>query len=117
MKKRVEKYRKLPSFDAVPAYLRSLREHISPIAYARFYGNFVTTTGILRRFSFQVILDAGLSGVEKYRIVRAICGRLLQNRIPRHEPGQIFSSSKLFELTDWVQVRKILQYEVGMVYG
>jgi len=117
LKKLVRKYRKLANFDPLPAYLRSLREHIIPIAYARFYGNFVTTTGILRRFSFQVRLDASLSGVEKYRIVRAICGRLLLNNIPRHEPGQVFSFSELFDWTQWIQVRKVMQYEVGMAYG
>jgi len=117
LKKRVKKYRRLPKFDPLPAYLRNLRELISPIVYARFYGNFVTTTGKLRRFSFQVKLDADLSGAEKYRIVRAIVRKLLLNQIPKHEPGQVFSFSELFKMTRWIQVRKVLQYKVGMAYG
>jgi len=120
LKKRVKKCRRLPKFNPLPAYLRNLRELISPIVYARFYGNFVTTTGKLRRFSFQVRLDAArarLSGAEKYRIVRAICGKLLLNQIPKHKPGQVFSISELFDMTRWIQVRKVLQYKLGMAYG
>jgi hypothetical protein len=116
IKKHVKKYRKVPDFDPLPASLRSLREYISPTVYARFYGNFITITGKLRRFSFQVKLDAGLNGQEMHRIVRAICGRLLLNNIPKHEPGQVFSFSELFDRTQWIQVRKVMQYEVGMVY-
>ena len=117
MKKYVRKRRELPDFDSLPAYLRDLRAHISPITYARFYGNFVTKTGKLRRFSFQVKLTANLSGKEKYRIVRAICGKLLLNKIPTHEPGQVFSFNELWHQTRWIRVRKLRQYEVGMGYG
>lgn len=118
MKKRA-KYRRLPKFERMPDSLRKLREQMElmyPAIYARFYGKFITTTGMLRRFSFQVKLDAGLSGQKMYKIVREIVSALLLNKIPRHRPGEVFSVSEL-EQARWVVVRKVLQYKVGMVYG
>lgn len=114
IKKHVKKYRKVPDFDPLPASLRSLRGYISPTVYARFYGNFITITGKLRRFSFQVKLDAGLSGQEMERIVRTVSGALKQNRVPRHEPGQIFGFDELFDQTHWVEVRRVTQYDVDV---
>lgn len=117
-KKYVKKLRKLPKFKPLPAGLLSARKYFAGTkTYARFYGNFITPTGKIRRFSFQVILDSGLSGWEKYDVVRSVCGNLLQNEIPMHEPGQIFSFHELLHHTEWIRVRKVLQYKVGMTYA
>ncbi len=109
--------RKLPKFNPLPVHLANLRRGIAPFDFARFYGNFVTLTGKLKRFSFQVRMGAQSSGAEKYTKIRIVCQNLLQNKVPVHEPGQIFSFDELLHKTHWTLVRRIAEYKVGMQYG
>lgn len=118
MKKYVTKYRKISKFNPLPADLRNRLNHLlHPTCCARFYGNFETITGKIRRFSFQVDLGPYWSGAEMYKAVRLVCVNILQDRIPIHEQGQIFSLDDLLHSTPWFRVRRILDYEVGMTYG
>jgi hypothetical protein len=117
MKRYVNKYRKIPKFNRLPANLRKSLNFLHPTCYARFYGNFETITGRIRRFSFQLDLGPYWNGAEMYQAVRRVCSSILQNRIPIHEQGQIFRLDELFDSTPWIQVRRVLDYKVGMTYG
>jgi len=91
VKKYKKKERKLPKLNPLPTYIANLRKYFAPMhAYARFYGNFVTSTGKTRRFSFQVILPFDLNGYDKYRVVRSVCNRRLQKEITLHNIHQQF---------------------------
>jgi hypothetical protein len=110
--------RKLPKLNPLPKQIEKLRQYFAPTeTYARFYGEYATSLGKIRRFSFQVALDPDTRGWEKYSIISHICNTILQNKIPLHEPGQVFSFHELYHHTQWVRVRSILQYKVGMAYG
>ena len=121
-KKYVKKQRKLPKFNPKPTNLNDMRNTLqnyfaSRITYARFYGDYRILTGREKRFSFQVKLDAGLRGYEKYQDIKTICDRILQNKIPNHEPGEVFGFHELLHHTQWFPVRKILNYKVGVPYA
>lgn len=114
---RRRKGRRYPEFRPVPLGLRQARPSIQR-DYARFYGNYVSKFGKIKRFSFQVRIDLSKGGQLFGRLIRTTCGRLLQNQIPLHKQGQVFSSfAELFHRTAWIQVRKVRNYEVGMSYG
>lgn len=121
--KYIKKGTKLPKFKPLPTKLinarDALRNYFASIkTYARFYGDYLELfTGKRRRFSFQVFLDSGFSGAEKYELVSSICDRLLNKKVPIHEPGQIFTYHELLHHTPWTPVRRLLQYEVWMRYG
>jgi hypothetical protein len=122
-KKYVKKGMKLPKFKPLPTKLENMRNALRNYfatfkTYARFYGDYLDIfTRKRKRFSFQVFLDSTLTGGEKYEIVSSICNLILKNKIPLHEPGQIFSYHELLHHTHWTPVRRLLQYEVGMRYG
>jgi hypothetical protein len=86
--------------------------------YARFYGNFTTMVGKLKRFSFQVRADTVRNNKMLYQLIKATCGKILRNQVPVHTQGQTFSSfGELFRRTPWIRVRKVRNYKVGMKYG
>jgi hypothetical protein len=117
MKTYKKKERTLPKFNPLPTYIANLRDSFGPRqTYARFYGDYVTFKGRTRRFSFQMILPFESDGDERYFMVRSICGRLLEKEIPLHEPGQVFDFNKLLRRTQWIRIRRITEYKVGMSY-
>jgi len=122
-KKYVKKGTKLPKFKPLPIKLENMRIALQNYfasfkTYARFYGDYIDSlTRKRKRFSFQVYLPSDLNGIEKYDVVRSICNSLLKNRIPLHNPGEIFAHHELLHHKHWIPVRRLLQYEVGMIYG
>ncbi len=121
-KKYIKKQRELPKFRPLPTKLadklNTMQNYFASFkTYTRFYGDYRTLTGRTRRFSFQVLLDSGLRGYEKYQDIRTICNRILQNKVPNHEPGEVFGFHELLHHTQWFPVRKIIKYKVGVPYG
>lgn len=104
-------------FRPAPLSLRQLRYGVRYNEYARFYGNYVSMTGKRKRFSFQIRVSPRLSGRQKYRLIVRTCNALLDNTIPQHRQGEVFDNfGDLLKRTKWFRVRKLRQYEAGMVY-
>lgn len=103
----------------VPAHLKSMRIGATHRWFARFYGTYETMTGKLRRFSFQVLVSPKLSKNRKALAdnMRMTCGALLEGEIPEHMQGDTFHSFKELRLARWFQVRRLRNYEAGVVYG
>ena len=122
-KKYVKRGTKRPKFKPLPTKLENMRIALENYGfsfktYGRFYGDYIDScTRKRKRFSFQVFLSSTLSGRDRYEIIRSICNSLLKNRIPLHNPGEIFSYHELLHHKHWTPVRRLLQYEVGMIYG
>lgn len=111
------KDRKLPKLKSLPEMKEALRNYFASIkTYARFYGDYVTLVGKKNRFSFQVLLSSSLTGPEKYDVVTAICNKILQNKVPLHEPGQVFNFHELLHHTQWIPIRKLLNYKADVNY-
>lgn len=104
----------------VPARLRRMRGTTEHRWYARFYGNYISMTGIRRRFSFQVKITRRLSRNKKAlrRVIsRVVEGLKYDKYVPEHMQGEVFSSyGKLLYETPWRRVRKLLNYEAGVIY-
>ena len=52
MRESVRIERRVPKLRPLPTNLRKRR--VTPVDYARFYGNYTTKTGKIKRFSFQI---------------------------------------------------------------
>jgi len=114
---RRRKGRRYPEFRPLPLGLRQARPP-EQRDYARFYGNFLNQFGKIKLFSFQLRIDRSKGGKLACFQVRTICGKLLQNQIPVHKQGQVFRSlGELLFRTQWIRVRKVRNYEVGMSYA
>jgi hypothetical protein len=102
-----------------PEYLKGMRIGATHRWFARFYGNYETITGKLRRFSFQVRVSPKLSQNRKALAnnIRMTCGTLLDGNIPEHMQGDTFHSFIDLRLARWFRVRRLRDYEAGVVYG
>jgi hypothetical protein len=112
-KVKYKKTRKIPKYISMPEAIAKIRTYFSSDTYARFYGNYTSRLGKHRRFSFQVKLNPEDN---KYRIITAICGRLLDETIPFHSPGQVFSVDNILNYAEWIPIRRLEKYKVGMRY-
>jgi hypothetical protein len=102
-----------------PAYLKRMRIGATHRWFARFYGNYESMTGKLRRFSFQVRVSPELSQNRRVLAdnIRTTCGALLENNVPEHMQGDTFHSFRDLMLARWFRVRRLRNYEAGVVYG
>lgn len=103
-----------------PEHLQRMRYGATPRWYARFYANYETMTGNLRRLSFQVKVSPELTKNRRVLAdnIRETVSALLDNYVPEHEQGDTFYSfEELMEETRWFRVRKLRNYEAGVVYG
>jgi len=104
----------------VPARLKRMRHGVTPRWYARFYGNYVSTTGKRKRFSFQVKISRRLSQNRRTlaRLIRSTCIALKYDRmVPEHIQGEIFPTFlTLLYRTPWFGIRRLMNYEPGVVY-
>lgn len=115
MKERVRIEREIPKFRPLPTSLRKRR--VTPIDHARFYGNYTTKIGKIKRFSFQIKIPHYLSGKQTYRIMKFTCQKLLYEKsIPFDKQGKTYTFGELMQRTPWIRVRKIRDYKAGMVY-
>ncbi|MEM2111349.1 MAG: hypothetical protein QXX08_05675 [Candidatus Bathyarchaeia archaeon] len=104
-------------FRPVTLALRWLRSGARYREYARFYGSYVTITGKIKRFSFSVKVNPRLNNRVKYRRIVTVCNSLLDKMIPEHKQGDIFNTfAELLYRTRWFRVRRLRNYQAGMVY-
>lgn len=86
----------------------------------RVYGLVETMTGKRKRLSFQVKVSSTLMRNKRRlnELIRAIVNAIkYQKKVPVHRQGDVFSSfSELFNRTEWVRIRRLLTYKVGMHY-
>jgi hypothetical protein len=106
-------------YRPVPERLRRMRIGATHRWFARFYGNYETITGHLRRFSFQVRISSELSQDRRAlaNYMRMICGALLERNVPEHVQGETFHSFRDLMLARWFRVRRVRNYEAGVAYG
>lgn len=102
-----------------PSHLRRMRQGATHRWFARFYGNYETMTGKLRRFSFQVKVSPELSQNRKALAynMRMTCSALLERNVPEHVQGETFHSFRDLTIARWFPVRKLRNYEAGVLYG
>jgi len=115
MRESVRRERKIPRFNPIPVDLRKTRGG-RRVDYARFYGNFVTKTGKIKRFSFQVRMPRYLNGKVMHRMISLVCQKIRYfNLVPIHKQGQTFPFGELMQ-GNWIRVRKVRDYQAGMIY-
>jgi len=106
----------------VPENLKRMRYGLEDLGerrwLARFYGNYETMTGKLRRFSFNVKISKTVSKNRRALAVlmRTTVGKLLECTVPKHVQGETFSNFLSLFGRDWQRVRRMRQYEAGVVY-
>ncbi len=87
----------------------------------RVYGLIKTMTGKTRRISFQVKIGSGLmrNRQKLSSLIRAVVNAIkYQKKVPVHRQGDVFSSFKeLFDRTNWVRIRMLIDYKAGVVYA
>lgn len=114
------KFRTKKDFRPLPENLRRLRDTGERKAMARFYALYVDQFGVTRRSSFAVKIDARLLHRPQALafLIRATTGEMLNNKIPEHVQGEIFSDfvHDLFG-KPWRKVRHLKDYKAGVVYG
>jgi len=103
----------------VPEHLKRMRIGATHRWFARFYGNYETLTGKLRRFSFQVKVSPKLRQDRRALAfnMRMICSSLLERTVPEHVQGETFQSFRDLRLARWLPIRRLRDYEAGIVYG
>lgn len=118
MSKRKRRRKKIPEFRPYPLK----RKRVKPDDYdkARFYGNYETMRGKIKRASFMVKVD--LSTTRKRRLASkqiafVIVRGKYQNEIPLHTQGQIFISFGELLRSPWMKVKKIREYKAGVLYA
>lgn len=106
-------------FRPAPEHLKLMRIGATHRWFARFYGNYETITGKLRRFSFQVRISPELRQDRRAlaNYMRMTCGSLLDRNVPEHVQGETFDSFRDLMLARWFRVRKVRNYEAGVAYG
>ncbi|MEM2104527.1 MAG: hypothetical protein QW717_06535 [Candidatus Bathyarchaeia archaeon] len=86
----------------------------------RVYGQVKTMQGKRKRISFGVKISRRMMRYRRnlFNLIVATCNSIkLDKTIPVHKQGEVFSSfGELFEKTDWVKVRKVEWYKVGVKY-
>ena len=50
-------------------------------------------------------------------LIRSTVKELLDDKVPEHVQGEVFSNFLSLFGRDWQRVRRIRQYEAGVVYG
>ena len=99
----------------LPTDLR--KQRVARKQYARFYGNYTTSTGKMKRFSFKVKVDPYKRRSAQYILMKLTCHRLLNNKIPPVPNGHVFDDfGDLLNVQDWIKVKKVHQYTAGMQY-
>jgi hypothetical protein len=115
MRESVRIERKIPKFRPLPISLRKRR--VTPVERAKFYGNYTTKTGQIKRFSFEIIMPEYINGKTINRMIRLTCQKIKYFKlIPLAKQGQKFTFGELHQRTPWIKVRKIREYKAGMVY-
>jgi hypothetical protein len=98
---------------------KGLRAKVEPNDYVRIYGNTTLMNGNIVHFGFRVKMNLRRMGGKFYynKIVETI-KRVMNKEIPLGAlHGHLYSTFKeLHERSDWVRVRKIRNYEVGVKY-
>jgi 23S rRNA maturation mini-RNase III len=107
--------RKMPEFKPLPPRIRGVR-YEGPEC-ARFYGLYKTKQNKTKPFRFHVEISDKISNKTKGKLIRDVCGHLLDNEIPIHKRGQTFNSFKKLNKTGWINVKEILEYEAGIEYA
>ncbi len=116
MRESARRDKPLPKFRPLPVSLK--RRGVVAVDLARFYGNYETKVGRIKRFSFQFKMPDYLSGKMMHRMIRLVCEKIHYfNLVPLHEQGQTFKFSELMLRTPWIRVRKVRNYKAGVVYG
>jgi hypothetical protein len=103
----------------VPEHLRRMRIGATHRWFARFYGTYESITGKLGRLSFQVRVSPELSHNRRALAsnIRMTCEALLEGNVPEHEQGETFHSFTDLRLVRWFRVRRLRNYEAGVLYG
>jgi hypothetical protein len=115
MRESVRRERKIPKFRPLPTNLRQRRTLIE--SYGRFYYNYFTNQGRIKRGSFQAKFPQNTSGRNKNRLMRFIVGKLLYEKmVPVLRQGQIVTVGELLQRTSWIRVRRVRNYKAGVVY-
>ena len=103
----------------IPAHLKRMRIGATHRWFARFYGNYESMTGKLRRFSFSVKISKSVSKNRRALAVlmRTTVQKLLEDTVPEHVQGEVFSNFLSLFGRDWQRVRRMRQYEAGVIYA
>jgi len=106
-------------YRPVPKRLRRMRIGATHRWLARFYGIYESTTAKLGRFSFQVYVSPKLSQNRSALAhnIRMAVEALREGYVPEHEQGEAFHSFRDLMLARWFRVRRLRDYEAGVVYG
>ena len=106
-------------YRPVPERLRRMRIGATHRWFARFYGTYETITGKLGRLSFQVYDSPELRRNRKVLAdnIRMTVEALLERNVPEHEQGETFHSFRDLMLARWFRVRRLRDYEAGVLYG
>lgn len=106
-------------YRPVPERLRRMRIGVTHRWLARFYGVYESTTGKWGRFSFQVKVSPELSQNRRALAhnIRKTVEALREGYVPEHEQGETFHSFADLNLVRWFRVRRLRDYEAGVVYG
>lgn len=102
-----------------PEHIKRMRIGATHRWFARFYGNYDAITGRLGRFSLQVRVSSELRQNRRALAnnIRMVVRRLLEGNIPEHVQGETFQSFRDLMLAKWFRVRRLRNYEAGVVYG
>jgi len=85
--------------------------------YVRVYGRFMSLTGQIRGFEFQVRVSRGLSRKLVYRLITHTCNKIkYEKSLPYHKRRETFSSFHELFSVPWVRIRRLLDYDVQMFY-
>ena len=85
--------------------------------YARFYGNYTTKTGKMKRFSFKVKVDPYKRRSAQYILMKLTCHRLKNGKIPPVPNGFVFQDfGDLLNVQPWIRVQRVYPYKAGMQY-
>ena len=116
-KQHTRKTSRRKNFRPAPIALKRTRRGALYRAWARFYGLYKTMIGKKKRFSFSIRISPKLSNQAVHRYIVIVCNALLNKEIPVHRMGDVFHSFReLIHKTEWVEVRKLLNYHAGVIY-
>jgi len=101
----------------LPARILKYRRPVEQRIYTRMYGRYENRKGQVKGFSFQVKISPRLRGKVMALHIRHIIGKMLYEHIlPTHRKGESFGSFRELYRSQWVRIRKVLDYDVKMKY-
>ncbi len=104
-------------FQPIPTNLRK-RRRVTPQQYARFYANYETKVGKIKRSSCQVKVDPNKNHEVLRRLIKYASERMgKRNQIPLCKNGHVFDDfGDFLHGVPWIRVRRVRSYKAGMHY-